>query len=227
MTFGVCGRPLHRLRRPPPCTGEDSPWHDPSMILPCEGGGRSRWRGPPRLAGPHDPLPRHRPQGWPVRAPQARRHGRRRPCSTTIRRRRQRPSRTRASNTCTSSISTAPSPASSVNGEAVQAILDAVSFPVQLGGGIRSIAHIEDWLGRGLKPASSSAPSRCAIRRWCARRRGCSPARSPSASMRAAARWRWKAGPRPPSSPPSSSASASRAQGSRRSSIPTSTATAC
>lgn len=38
----------------------------------------------------------------------------------------------------------------SVNGEAVQAILDRVNFPVQLGGGIRSIAHIEDWLGRGL-----------------------------------------------------------------------------
>lgn len=38
----------------------------------------------------------------------------------------------------------------SVNGEAVQAILDSVTFPVQLGGGIRSIAHIEDWLGRGL-----------------------------------------------------------------------------
>jgi phosphoribosylformimino-5-aminoimidazole carboxamide ribotide isomerase len=38
----------------------------------------------------------------------------------------------------------------SVNGDAVQAILDAVSFPVQLGGGIRTIAHIEEWLGRGL-----------------------------------------------------------------------------
>lgn len=38
----------------------------------------------------------------------------------------------------------------SVNGDAVQAILDAVSFPVQLGGGIRSIAHIEHWLSRGL-----------------------------------------------------------------------------
>ncbi|OEO32814.1 1-(5-phosphoribosyl)-5-[(5-phosphoribosylamino)methylideneamino]imidazole-4-carboxamide isomerase [Devosia insulae DS-56] len=38
----------------------------------------------------------------------------------------------------------------SVNGDAVQAILDAVRFPVQLGGGIRSIAHIEEWLGRGL-----------------------------------------------------------------------------
>ncbi|WP_055047068.1 1-(5-phosphoribosyl)-5-[(5-phosphoribosylamino)methylideneamino]imidazole-4-carboxamide isomerase [Devosia sp. A16] len=38
----------------------------------------------------------------------------------------------------------------SVNGEAVEAILEAVSFPVQLGGGIRSIAHIEAWLARGL-----------------------------------------------------------------------------
>ncbi|CAN7293976.1 1-(5-phosphoribosyl)-5-[(5-phosphoribosylamino)methylideneamino]imidazole-4-carboxamide isomerase [Devosia sp. LjRoot16] len=38
----------------------------------------------------------------------------------------------------------------SVNGDAVEAILAAVSFPVQLGGGIRSIAHIEEWLGRGL-----------------------------------------------------------------------------
>jgi len=38
----------------------------------------------------------------------------------------------------------------SVNGDAVQAILDAVSFPVQLGGGIRTIAHIEEWLDRGL-----------------------------------------------------------------------------
>jgi len=38
----------------------------------------------------------------------------------------------------------------SVNGAAVEAILKAVNFPVQLGGGIRSIAHIESWLARGL-----------------------------------------------------------------------------
>ncbi len=38
----------------------------------------------------------------------------------------------------------------SVNGAAVEAILAAVKFPVQLGGGIRSIAHIESWLARGL-----------------------------------------------------------------------------
>ena len=38
----------------------------------------------------------------------------------------------------------------SVNGAAVEAILDSVRFPVQLGGGIRSIGHIESWLARGL-----------------------------------------------------------------------------
>lgn len=38
----------------------------------------------------------------------------------------------------------------SVNGAAVDAILGATKNPVQLGGGIRSIAHIEEWLGRGL-----------------------------------------------------------------------------
>ena len=38
----------------------------------------------------------------------------------------------------------------SVNGAAVEEILGAVSFPVQLGGGIRSLAHIESWLEKGL-----------------------------------------------------------------------------
>lgn len=38
----------------------------------------------------------------------------------------------------------------SVNGAAVDAILEAVDFPVQLGGGIRTLAHIEAWLGKGL-----------------------------------------------------------------------------
>jgi phosphoribosylformimino-5-aminoimidazole carboxamide ribotide isomerase len=37
-----------------------------------------------------------------------------------------------------------------VNGDAVAAILDAVSVPVQLGGGIRDRATIDDWLGRGI-----------------------------------------------------------------------------
>ena len=38
----------------------------------------------------------------------------------------------------------------SVNGAAVEAILENVRFPVQLGGGIRTLAHIESWLDRGL-----------------------------------------------------------------------------
>ena len=36
------------------------------------------------------------------------------------------------------------------NGEAVEAILGAVDFPVQLGGGIRTLDHIEGWLDKGL-----------------------------------------------------------------------------
>ena len=38
----------------------------------------------------------------------------------------------------------------SVNGSAVEAILGTVKFPVQLGGGIRMLAHVESWLGKGL-----------------------------------------------------------------------------
>lgn len=38
----------------------------------------------------------------------------------------------------------------SVNGAAVEAILKAVDFPVQLGGGIRTLGHIEAWLDKGL-----------------------------------------------------------------------------
>jgi phosphoribosylformimino-5-aminoimidazole carboxamide ribotide isomerase len=38
----------------------------------------------------------------------------------------------------------------SVNGSAVEAILKSVKFPVQLGGGIRTLGHIESWLDKGL-----------------------------------------------------------------------------
>ncbi|GAA0597463.1 1-(5-phosphoribosyl)-5-[(5-phosphoribosylamino)methylideneamino]imidazole-4-carboxamide isomerase [Paenochrobactrum glaciei] len=38
----------------------------------------------------------------------------------------------------------------SVNGAAVDAILKATKNPVQLGGGIRTLQHIESWLSRGL-----------------------------------------------------------------------------
>lgn len=40
-----------------------------------------------------------------------------------------------------------------VNAEAVGAILDAVTMPVQLGGGIREMAQIEAWLGKGVARA--------------------------------------------------------------------------
>ncbi len=38
----------------------------------------------------------------------------------------------------------------SVNGASVEAILKATKNPVQLGGGIRTLAHIENWLDKGL-----------------------------------------------------------------------------
>lgn len=38
----------------------------------------------------------------------------------------------------------------SVNGAAVESIVHAVKVPVQLGGGIRTLAHVESWLGKGL-----------------------------------------------------------------------------
>ena len=37
-----------------------------------------------------------------------------------------------------------------VNGSAVEAILAATKNPVQLGGGIRTLQHIEEWLSKGL-----------------------------------------------------------------------------
>src|SRR5262245_55204350 len=39
---------------------------------------------------------------------------------------------------------------SPANADAVMGIREAVRMPIQLGGGIRSIANIEAWLGRGI-----------------------------------------------------------------------------
>jgi phosphoribosylformimino-5-aminoimidazole carboxamide ribotide isomerase len=36
------------------------------------------------------------------------------------------------------------------NGDAIEAILKSVTMPVQLGGGIRTLAQVESWLGKGL-----------------------------------------------------------------------------
>lgn len=38
----------------------------------------------------------------------------------------------------------------SVNADAIEAIVRAVQIPVQLGGGIRDLAMVENWLGRGV-----------------------------------------------------------------------------
>ncbi|MFT3988751.1 1-(5-phosphoribosyl)-5-[(5-phosphoribosylamino)methylideneamino]imidazole-4-carboxamide isomerase [Aestuariivirga sp.] len=38
-----------------------------------------------------------------------------------------------------------------VNGAAVENILSSIKIPVQLGGGIRSLGQVEDWLARGIR----------------------------------------------------------------------------
>jgi phosphoribosylformimino-5-aminoimidazole carboxamide ribotide isomerase len=70
----------------------------------------------------------------------------------------------------------------SVNGAAVEAILKVTKNPVQLGGGIRTMAHIESWLDRGLarvilgtvavrepelvKQACKAFPGKVAVEGW-------------------------------------------------------------
>ena len=84
-----------------------------------------------------------------------------------------------------------------VNAPAVEAILRAVSIPVQLGGGIRDLATIEMWLGKGVRRVILGT---VAVRDPGAGARGLpalSGPRSRSASMRVAARSRSRAGPRP------------------------------
>src|SRR3546814_12931464 len=46
-----------------------------------------------------------------------------------------------------------------VNGEAVSRILDAMTIPVQLGGGIRDMATIEMWLQKGVRRDRKSVVS--------------------------------------------------------------------
>ena len=116
-----------------------------------------------------------------------------------------RPSRTRASNGCMSSISTAPLPARRVNGAAVEAILqgDARTRCSSAAASARS-THIESWLARGLARVILGT---VAVRDPALVHRGLHdgfPARSPSASTPRAARSRSRAGPRPPSSASSS-----------------------
>jgi phosphoribosylformimino-5-aminoimidazole carboxamide ribotide isomerase len=58
----------------------------------------------------------------------------------------------------------------SVNAEAVAAILDAVTIPVQLGGGIRDMAAIERWLAAGVRRVilgSAAAKDPALVREAC------------------------------------------------------------
>ncbi len=56
-----------------------------------------------------------------------------------------------------------------VNAPAVEAILAAVSIPVQLGGGIRDLATIEMWLGKGVRRVILGTVGGARTRRWCGR----------------------------------------------------------
>jgi phosphoribosylformimino-5-aminoimidazole carboxamide ribotide isomerase len=96
-----------------------------------------------------------------------------------------------------------------VNQAAVEEILGAVSVPVQLGGGIRTLADIEGWIEAGV--------SRVIL--------GTVAVRDPKIVLEAAkaypestcarARWRSKAGPRTATSTRSAWPGASRTRGSR------------
>ena len=113
------------------------------------------------------------------------------------------------------------------NREAVEAILDAVSLPLQLGGGIRDLATVEAWLGRGVRRVILGTAAVRDPAFVVAAAQGLPRRRSRSASTRATARSRSKAGPRPPSSRLPSSRGASRIAGSPPSSTPISRVTAC
>ena len=72
------------------------------------------------------------------------------PCSTPIRRRRRRPSRTQGFEYLHIVDLDGAFAGKPVNGEAVDHILKTISMPVQLGGGIRNMTTIEGWLGSGV-----------------------------------------------------------------------------
>ena len=114
-----------------------------------------------------------------------------------------------------------------VNAPAVEAILGAISIPAQLGGGIRDLATIETWLGKGVARVILGT---VAVKNPGARARGLqgvSRVASPSASTPRAAASRSRAGRRRASSRRSSWRAGSRAAALPPSSTPTSSATAC
>ena len=113
-----------------------------------------------------------------------------------------------------------------VNAAAVERILESVGIPVQLGGGVRDMATVEAWLGKGVDRViiGTAAVRNPALVKDAAKN---FPAASRSGSTRATARWRCRAGRRPRNCRRSRSRAASRTPASPPSSTPTSRATAC
>ncbi len=113
-----------------------------------------------------------------------------------------------------------------VNAQAVDANLRAIKIPMQLGGGVRDMATVEGWLGKGVRRViiGTAAVRDPAFVKEAARKY---PATSRSASMPATAKWRWRAGRKPPSFPLWRSPDVSRTPALPQSSIPTLRATDC
>ena len=84
-----------------------------------------------------------------------------------------------------------------MNAAAVDRILETVSIPVQLGGGVRNTATVESWLDKGVH---SRRHWHCRSARSTLRQTG-APEIIPAAlrwdSMRATAKWRSKVGRKP------------------------------
>jgi phosphoribosylformimino-5-aminoimidazole carboxamide ribonucleotide (ProFAR) isomerase len=115
---------------------------------------------------------------------------------------------------------------SSQNGGAVDSILNSVSMPVQLGGGIRDHAAIDAWLDKGIARVILGT---IAVRDpdLVRERPAVIPAKSSSVSTRVAGKWRLKAGRKPLTCWPSIWRKPSRMPASRPSSTPTSTVMGC
>ena len=114
-----------------------------------------------------------------------------------------------------------------MNAQAVEAMLKAVTMPVQLGGGIRDLKTVEAWLDKGIARVIIGT---AAVRDPELVKVGGEesfPAGSPSASMPATAKSRSKAGPRRRKSRRWKSRNGLRMPASPPSSSPTSPATAC
>ena len=114
----------------------------------------------------------------------------------------------------------------SVNGRAIAAVLEAVRLPVQLGGGIRTLSAIEEWLKLGVRRVilgTAAAKGPGLVRAACSAFPG-AVAIGIDARAGAVAVEGWAKHPR---LSPKIWRAATRMPASQRSSTPTSTATGC